>query len=212
MISPLPPMDKIVDDAANSQMMSLLDCFSGYHQIWMRAEDEKKTSFITPFGTYCFIRMPEGLKNAGQSFSRMTSKVLEPQLRRNILAYVDDIVVISAARQDHISDLAETFANLQKANLSLNPEKYVFGVHKGKVLGCMVSTKGIEANPYKIAALHNMQEPQSAKDVQKFIGRIAALNRFIPRSADRSLQFFKVLRYSKRFEWEECNTPVLILR
>ena len=104
----------------------------------MRTEDEEKTSFITPFITYCFVRMPEGLKNVGQSFSRMTSKVLEPQLKRNILAYIDDIVVISAARQDHILDLAETFANLRKANLSLNPEKCVFGVHKGKILGCLV--------------------------------------------------------------------------
>jgi len=110
---PLPRINKIIDDAANSQLMSLLDYFSGYHQIWMRMEDEEKTSFITPFGTYCFVRMPEGLKNAGQSFSRMTSKVLEPQLKRNILAYVDNIVVISAARQDHISDLAETFVNYQ---------------------------------------------------------------------------------------------------
>jgi hypothetical protein len=190
---PLPRIDKIVDDVANSQLMSLLDYFSGYHQIWMRAEDEEKTSFITPFGTYCFVRMPEGLKNAGQSFSRMTSKVLEPQLKRNILAYVDNIIVISEARQDHISDLAETFAKLRKANLSLNPKKCVFGVHKGKVLGCLVSTKGIEANPDKITALCNMEEPESVRDVQKLTGRIAALNRFIPRSADRSLPFFKVL-------------------
>ena len=173
--------------------MSLLDCFSGYHQIWMRSEDDEKTSFITPFGTYCFVRMPEGLKNASQSFSRMTSKVLESQLKRNILAYIDDIVIISAARQDHISDLAEIFANLQEANLSLNPEKCVFGVHKGKVLGCLVSTKGIEANPDKITALCNMKEPKTIRDVQKLTGRIAALNRFIPRSADRSLPFFKVL-------------------
>ena len=200
---PLPRIDKIVDDAANSQLMSLLDCFSGYHQIWMRIEDEEKTSFITPFGTYCFVRMPEGLKNAGQSFSRMTSKVLEPQLKRNILAYVDDIVVISAARRDHISDLAETFANLRKTNLSLNPKKCVFVVHRGKILGCLVSTKGIETNPDKIAALCNMEEPQSIRDVQKLTGRIGALNRFIPRSADRSLPFFKVLRSSQKFKWGE---------
>jgi len=129
---PLPRIDKIVDDAANIQLMSLLDCFSGYHHIWMRKEDEEKTSFITPFGTYCYVRMPEGLKNAGQSFSRMTSKVLEPQLKRNILAYV-----IIAARQDHISDLAETFANLRKANLCLNPEKCVFGGTQGKNIGML---------------------------------------------------------------------------
>jgi hypothetical protein len=62
---PLPRIDKVVDDATNRQMMSLLDCFSEYHQIWMTKEDEEKTSFTTPLGTYCFVRMPEGLKNAG---------------------------------------------------------------------------------------------------------------------------------------------------
>jgi hypothetical protein len=62
---PLPRNDRVVDDVAKSQLMSLLDCFSGFHQIWMRKEDEEKTSFITPFGTYYFVRMPEGLKNAG---------------------------------------------------------------------------------------------------------------------------------------------------
>ena len=59
---PLPRIDKVINDAANSQLMSLLDCFSGYHQIWMKREDEEKTSFTTPFGIYCFVRMPEGLK------------------------------------------------------------------------------------------------------------------------------------------------------
>ena len=134
----------------------------------------KKTSFTTPFGTYYFVGMPEGLKNAGQSFSRMSSVVLGPQLRRNILAYIDDIIVTSAIRKNHVADLVETFAN---------PEKCIFGVHKGKVLGCLVSTKGIEANPNKVRALKEMEEPRSVRDVQKLTGRIAALNRFIPRSA-----------------------------
>ena len=130
----------------------------------MRKEDEEKTSFITPFGTYCFVRMPEGLKNVGQSFSRMSSVVLEHQLRRNVLAYVDDIVVTSTIRGNHVADLAETFASLRKAGLSLNPNKHIFGVHKGKVLGCLVSTKGIEANPDKVKALWNMEEPKCIRD------------------------------------------------
>jgi hypothetical protein len=66
---PLERVDKIVDDAANSEMLSLLDMFSGYHQIRVRREDEEKTSFITPFGTFYFMRMPEGLKNARCTFS-----------------------------------------------------------------------------------------------------------------------------------------------
>jgi hypothetical protein len=89
----------------------------------------------------------------------MSSEVLGPQLRRNVLAYVDDIVVTSTKRQNHIADLEETFANLRVPNLSLNLEKCIFGVHKGKVLGCLVSTKGIEANPDKIRAIASMEEP-----------------------------------------------------
>ena len=125
----------------------------------MKKEDEEKTSFTTPFGTYCFVRMLEGLKNTGQTYSRMSAVMLAPQLRWNILAYVDDIVVVSTHRENHVADLAETFANLWKANLSLNLEKCVFEVHKGKVLGCLVSTKGIEANSEKIKALKEMEEP-----------------------------------------------------
>jgi hypothetical protein len=109
--------------------------FSGYHQIRVQREDEEKTSFITPFRTFCFVRMLEGLKNAGSTFSRMIAIVLHPQLRRNILAYVDDILVKSIQKRDHISDLAKTFANLRVANLRLNLEKCVFDINKGKVLG-----------------------------------------------------------------------------
>jgi hypothetical protein len=87
----------------------------------------------------------------------------------------------------------------------LNPEKCVFGIHKGKVLGCLVSTKGIEANPDKIKALIEMQDPVSVKDVQKLTGRVAALNRFIPRAAERSLPFFQVLRSTKNFQWSETQ-------
>jgi hypothetical protein len=75
---PFKRVDKIIDDATNSEMLSLLDMFSGYHQIRIHKEDEEKTTFITPFGTFCFVRMPEGLKNAGCTFSRMIAIVLHP--------------------------------------------------------------------------------------------------------------------------------------
>jgi hypothetical protein len=125
---PLPRIDKIVDSAAGCEVMSLLDCFSGYHQIYMKEEDKASTGFITPFGTYCFIRMSEGLKNAGSTFSRLTKTVLESQVGRNIFTYVDDIVVASKNKEDHLADLAETFANMRDARLRLNPKKCVFEV------------------------------------------------------------------------------------
>jgi nitrous oxide reductase accessory protein NosL len=75
---PLPRIDASVDKAAGCQMFSLLDYFTGYHQIWLKKEDEEKTSFTTPFGTYCYTRMPEGLKNTSATFTRMMTKVLSP--------------------------------------------------------------------------------------------------------------------------------------
>jgi hypothetical protein len=71
----------------------------------MKKEDEPKTSFITPSGTYCYLRMPEGLKNAGVSFSRMSAKVLCSQISRNVLTYVDDIIVKSTKQENHIADV-----------------------------------------------------------------------------------------------------------
>jgi hypothetical protein len=90
---PLLRIDSLIDAPATSELMTLLDCYSSYHQICMKKEDDPKTSFITPSGTYCYLRMPEGLKNAGGSFSRMTSKVICTQIGRNVLTYVDDIIV-----------------------------------------------------------------------------------------------------------------------
>jgi hypothetical protein len=131
---PLPRIDSLIDVAASSELMSLLDCYSGYHQIWMKKEDEPKTSFITPSGTYCYLRMPEGLKNARGSFSRMTAKVLHSQIGRNVLTYVDEIIVKSTKQENHVADLQETFSNFRQAGLKLNPKKCVFGVKKGKFL------------------------------------------------------------------------------
>ena len=156
----------------------------------MRKEDEEFTSFITPFGTYCFVRMAEGLRNTGTTFVRMTSTVLHEQIGKNLLTYVDDIVVKSKKRGYHIEDLHEIFINRRKANLKLNPEKYTFGVQKGKILGYIVSAKGIDPNPDKVQAILNIKVPENIKDVQKLTGRLAALNRFISKSAEPSLPIF----------------------
>ena len=129
----------------------------------MAEEDEEKTTFITPCGTYCFVRMPFGLKNAG--FARVVSHAFEPQLHRNVEAYMDDIVVKSKAKATLIQDLDETFANLRKINLKLNPKKCVFGVPSGTLLGFFVSQRGIEANPDKIKAIEQIEAPKRVKDV-----------------------------------------------
>jgi hypothetical protein len=105
---PLARVDQIVDSAAASEMMALLDCFSRYHQIWLQPEDEERTSFITLFGTYCYPKTPEGLRNAGPTFCRMTKATLKGQVYRNVLSYVDDIVVVIKKKENYIVDLVGT--------------------------------------------------------------------------------------------------------
>jgi hypothetical protein len=167
----------------------------------MKNEDEPKTSFITPSGTYRYLRMPEGLKNAGGSFSRMIARVLHSQIGRNVLTYVDDIIVKSTKHANQIADLQETFANFRQAGLKLNPEKCVFGVKKGTFLGCLVSTKGIEANPSKIEAILRMEPPSTKKGAQRLVVTLASLSRFISRSAERNLPFFEILKSAEVFQW-----------
>ncbi|XP_066166962.1 uncharacterized protein [Oryza sativa Japonica Group] len=120
--------------------------------------------------------MPFGLRNAGATFARLVYKVLGKQLGRNVEAYVDDIVVKSRKAFDHVFDLQETFDSLRAAGIKLNPEKCVFGVRAGKLLGFLVSERGIEANPEKIDAIQQMKPPSSVHEVQKLTGRIAALS------------------------------------
>src|SRR4051812_31276641 len=120
---PLPRIDQIVDSTAGCDLLSFLDAYSGYHQIFMAEEDEEKTAFITPCGTYYFIRMPFGLKNAGSTFARVIHTAFEPQIHRNVEAYMDDIVVKSRNRATLIQDLEKTFANLAQDQLQAQPRE-----------------------------------------------------------------------------------------
>jgi hypothetical protein len=120
---------------------------------------------------------------------------------RNNFTYVDDIGVASKNKEDHLSNLAKTFANMHEARLHLNPEKCIFGVQQGKILGYLVSHKGIEAKPSKIHAIMDMASPQSTRDVQRLTGRLATLNRFISWSTEQSLPFLKMLHGAKDFTW-----------
>jgi hypothetical protein len=130
----------------------------------------------------------------------MMKAALKGQVGRSVLSYVDDIVVASKNKETYISDLVGTFANMCKVRLKLNPEKCIFGITKGKVIDCLVSTKGIEANPKKIKALIQMHPPHSRKDTQKLTSRIATLNRFVSKLVEHSLPFFTILRGSEKVD------------
>jgi hypothetical protein len=108
-------IDKIVCSTAGCEMMALLDYFSDYHQIWLCKDDEEKNSFITPFDTYSYMRMTEGLRNIGPTFYIMTKAALREQVGRNTFTYVDDIILANKKKIAYIFDLTETFTNMCEA-------------------------------------------------------------------------------------------------
>ena len=128
------------------------------------------------------------------------TRMFEPQLGKSIEVYINDMVVKSKVVSEHVGDLEVILDILRKHKLHLNASKCSFGVGSGKFLGYMVTHRGIEVSPYQIKAIHNLQPPQNPKEVQKLTGMIAALNRFVSRSADRCRPFYLLLNKWKGFE------------
>jgi hypothetical protein len=152
---PLPRICQIVDSTTSCELLLFLDAYSGYHQISLAIDNEEKTSFIMSFGIFCYTKMVFGLKNEGATYQKYVHTVLEGQIGRNIKAYIDDIVVKSEKCEDLLDDLKETFDNLHKFKMMLNPKKCVFSVSSGKLLGYMVSSRWIDVNPKKVEAIKN---------------------------------------------------------
>src|SRR5438132_13747697 len=145
--------------------------------------------------------MPFGLKNAGATYQRAMQRCLHDQLGCNVEAYVDDVVIKSRVKEDLIPDLSETFTNLRCFRWKLNPKKCVFGVPSGKLLGFIVSYRGIEANPKKLKDIFKMNSLTALKDVQKLTGCMAAFSRFISRLREWAMPFYKLLKNQDKFQW-----------
>ncbi|KAL0444578.1 UNVERIFIED_CONTAM: hypothetical protein Slati_2180500 [Sesamum latifolium] len=161
---PLPRLDQLVDSTSGCEFLSMMDSSQGYHQIMLAPEDRERVSFITSVGTFCYVAMPFGLKNAGATSQCLVDKIFHPKIGRNVEVYVDDMLVKSKEARNHLADLG------------------------GHFLGFMVTQIRIEANPIKIKAILDMKALTNINEVQT---RIAALSRFISKAAEKSLPFFK---------------------
>jgi hypothetical protein len=162
---PLPHICHIVDSTTSCELLSFLDAYSGYHHISLVIDNEEKISFITPFGIFCYTKMAFRLKNGGATYQKCIHIILEPQIGRNVEAYIDDVVVKSKKREDLLDDLKETFNNLRKYKMMLNPKKCVFSVSSEKLLDYMVSYRGIDVNPKNVKVIEQLQLPQTRTEI-----------------------------------------------
>ncbi|XP_060179392.1 uncharacterized protein LOC132609432 [Lycium barbarum] len=220
---PLPNIHILLDNCAKHEIASFVDCYAGYHQIVMDDDDAEKTSFITEWGTYCYRVMLFGLKNAGATYMRAMTTIFHDMMHKEIEVYVDDVIIKSRKQSDHVKDLVKFFERLRRYNLKLNPAKCIFGVPSGKLLGFVVSRRGIELDPAKIKAIQELPPPKNKTEVMSLLGRLNYISRFIAQLTTTCEPIFKLLKKNAVIEWtDECqeafdkikrylsNPPVLV--
>jgi ribonuclease HI len=220
---PLPKMETLLQRVTGSGMISMLDGFSGYNQIRLRAEDRHKTTFTTPWGTFEYLRMPFGLSNAGATFQRAMDYAFRGLIGKLIEIYQDDLTVFSKDGKTHINHLRQVLDRCREFGISLNPAKSVFGVTEGKLLGHIISKDGVKLDPERVEAIKAVPLPHTKKSLQSFLGQTNFVHRFIPNYAEIMKPIYKLLKKDVKFEWKEeskrafetiktaiCEAPVLI--
>ena len=143
--------------------------------------------------------MPIGLKNAGATYQRMATTLLHDMMYNEVEVYADDMIMKSKDREGHIINLRKFFERIKEYRLRLNPQKCAFGVTAGKLLGFLVSDRGIEVYPSKIKAILEMPPPKSEKEITGFLGQLQYISRFIAKLTSTDEIIFKLLRKNERY-------------
>ena len=198
---PLPNMDLLIDSAASHAMFSFMDGFSGYNQIRMSTKDVEKTVFRTPIDNFYYTIMPFDLKNANATYQRTMTAMFHDMIHQEIEDYMDDIVVKSKKREDHLETLRKVFERCRLYKLKMNPLKCAFEESTGKFLGFLVHNCGINVDPAKVSAIATMKAPASHKELKSFLGRLSYIRRFILGLAVVTAIFTPLMKKGVPFVW-----------
>lgn len=174
----VPHMQDFTRILAGKSIFSRIDLVKSYHQIPVRAPDVCKTAIATPFGAFEYLRMPFGLKNAGQTFQRLLDSVTEGLDRT--FCYINDILVASTDEKQHEQDLRRLFQRLARHGLTVNKAKSQLRVRKLEFLGHSVSADGVEPLPERVEMLGKKVKPTTIQQLRSFLGYINFYHRFIP--------------------------------
>ncbi|CAL9012200.1 unnamed protein product, partial [Prunus brigantina] len=206
---PMPMVDLLIDGAAKHEILSFMAGHSDYNQNFIAEEDVHKTAFRCPesIGTFKYVVMPFGLKNAGATYQRAMSAIFHDMIGRNFEVYIDDVVIKSESRLGHLDDLRSAFERMRRNQLKMNPKKCAFGVSAENFLGFLVHQRGIEIDKNKAKAIIDAPPPKNKKGVQSLLGQINFLRRFIANSVGKVESFpsFLKLKDEQKFRWEETH-------
>ncbi|XP_050227807.1 uncharacterized protein LOC126677299 [Mercurialis annua] len=172
-ICAMPIADTLIDATANHSLLSFMDCFAGYNQIMVAKEDISKTAFrcLGSIGTFEWVVMPFGLRNAGATYQRAMNAIFHDLLGKTMEVYIDDVVVKSKLVKYHLKNLEEAFKRMRVHCLKLNPLKCAFRVKAGNILGFLVHERGIEVDQNKTKAIREAKPPRNKTELQRFLGQ-----------------------------------------
>jgi hypothetical protein len=201
---PTPFIDQIIDECAGCEAFSFMDGFLGYNQIQIKHDDQHKTTFICPWGTFAYHKMPFGLKNVGATFQWAVSFAFH-DLKHIFEAYLDDLSSRSHKRKDHPMHLRLIFERCRYFKIQLNPNKCNFCVTSGSLLGFIVSTTRIMVDPLKVEAITQFPPPPCIiLQLQSLQGKANFLRCFIANYAEITKGFMRLLKKDVHFFWDEA--------
>jgi hypothetical protein len=202
---PIPRIDQLTDILGNSTCWSKMDMASAYNQFPVKEDSIKLTAFVTRYGTFECTVMPFGLCNAPATCMRYVQHVLSDLLDTCVVAYLDDLLVHSPSREQHLIDLRNVMDRLQKADLRLKRKKCFFGVDEVEYLGFVVSKQGVSMDPKKVAAMLSWPRPKNVTDVRSFLGLVGYYRKFLKGFADTTAPLVELTKKNVAWEWGDTQ-------
>lgn len=200
---PLPRISDLLDRLQGAKIFSKLDLRSGYHQIRINEEDVQKTAFGTRYGQYEFMVLPFGLSNAPSAFMRLMNEVLDPLLDICVIVFIDDILVFSKNRKQHVIDLRRVLELLRKHQLFAKLSKCSFFQSEIEFLGHIISANGIKVDPSKVKAVNDWPAPKTPSELKSFLGLAAFYQKFVRNFSDICIPLTALLKKSVKFIWTD---------
>ncbi|GJY01586.1 putative reverse transcriptase domain-containing protein [Tanacetum coccineum] len=220
----LPRIDDLFDQLQGSQFFSKIDLRSGYHQLRVHEDDIPKTAFRTRYGHFKFTVMPFGLTNAPAVFMDLMNRVCRPYLDKFVIVFIDDILIYSKTREEHVEHLRLVLELLKKEKLYAKFSKCEFWLREVQFLRHVINGNGIHVDPSKIKAVKNWKAPRTPSEVRSFLGLAGYYRRFIKNFSKIAKSLTILTQKCKTFDWGEeqelafqtlkdklCNAPVLAL-
>ncbi|KAL5554123.1 hypothetical protein UlMin_041524 [Ulmus minor] len=210
---PLPFIDQMLDRLAGREYYCFLDGYSGYNQIVIAPEDQHKTTFTCPYGTFSFRRMPFGLCNTPATFQRCMMAIFTEMVEQFVEVFMDDFSVFGDSFSLCLENLAKVLKRCEETNLVLNWEKCHFMVKEGIVLGHKVSRDGLEVDKAKVETIEKLPPPVSVKGIRSFLGHTGFYRRFIKDFSKIAKPLCNLLEKDRKFDFDEgCLKAFLELK